>query len=97
MTSTANSANTANTAPRLAMVNRGIGGNRLLRDPVSYGGFGRAALARFDRDVLATSGVAYLIVLIGINDIGHPGSDSAPVWETVTAAVLIASEEGTAR
>ena len=74
----------------LGMVNRGIGGNRLLRDPVSYGMFGRAALARFDRDVLATTGVRYLIVLIGINDIGHPGSDSAPLTETVTPAELIA-------
>ena len=45
---------------------------------------------RFDRDVLATSGVRHLIVLIGINDIGHPGTGTIPVTETVTAQDLIA-------
>ncbi|MFC4929752.1 SGNH/GDSL hydrolase family protein [Massilia sp. GCM10023247] len=75
---------------RLGVVNRGIGGNRLLRDPGTQPLFGRAALARFDRDVLATAGVRYLIVLIGINDIGHPGSGSAPASEAVTAQDLIA-------
>jgi lysophospholipase L1-like esterase len=48
-----------------ALLNAGIAGNRLLTD-----GFGPNALARFDRDVLAQSGVRYLIVLEGINDIG---------------------------
>ena len=49
----------------LSVLNEGIGGNRLLRE-----GAGQAALARFDRDVLAQSGVRYLIILEGINDIG---------------------------
>ena len=31
-------------------------------------------LARFDRDVLAQAGVQFAIVLLGINDIGHPAS-----------------------
>lgn len=48
-----------------AVLNEGIGGNRLLLD-----GLGPNALARLDRDVLAQSGVHYLIVLEGINDIG---------------------------
>jgi lysophospholipase L1-like esterase len=80
------------TAPnaRLSVVNRGIGGNRLLRDPGEQPLFGRAALARFDRDVLATAGVRYLIVLIGINDIGHPGTGTIPASEAVTAQDLIA-------
>lgn len=51
----------------LAVVNEGIGGNRILRD-----GAGISALARFDRDVLAQPGVINLIVLEGINDIGWP-------------------------
>ena len=72
------------------MVNRGIGGNRLLRDPGEQPLFGRAALARFDRDVLATAGVRHLIVLIGINDIGHPGTGTIPATEAVTAQDLIA-------
>jgi lysophospholipase L1-like esterase len=49
----------------LAVVNEGIGGNHLLTDRV-----GEAALKRFDRDVLAISGVRYLVVLEGINDLG---------------------------
>ncbi len=49
----------------VAVLNAGIGGNRLLRD-----GLGPNALARFDRDVLAPDGVRWLIVLEGINDLG---------------------------
>lgn len=54
----------------LSVLNEGISGNRLLHD-----GAGPNAIARFDRDVLAQSGVRYLIILEGINDIGaiaHP-------------------------
>ena len=75
---------------KLGVVNRGIGGNRLLRDPGEQPLFGRAALTRFDRDVLATAGVEYMIVLIGINDIGHPGTGTIPPSETVTPADLMA-------
>ncbi|WP_233511197.1 SGNH/GDSL hydrolase family protein [Dyella psychrodurans] len=49
----------------LGVVNKGIGGNHLLTD-----GLGPNALARFDRDVLAPSGVHWLIVLEGVNDLG---------------------------
>ncbi|HWC18535.1 MAG TPA: GDSL-type esterase/lipase family protein, partial [Terriglobales bacterium] len=49
----------------IAVLNHGIGGNRLLLD-----GLGPNALARFDHDVIAQAGVRYLIVLEGINDIG---------------------------
>ncbi len=52
---------------RLAVVNEGIGGNRILHD-----GAGVNALARLDRDVLGQSGVSAMIVLEGINDIGWP-------------------------
>ncbi|MGZ5199835.1 MAG: SGNH/GDSL hydrolase family protein [Telluria sp.] len=75
---------------RLGVVNRGIGGNRLLRDPGEQPLFGKAALARFDRDVIATAGAQYLIVLIGINDIGHPGTGTIPISESVTPQDLIA-------
>ncbi|MEV4621163.1 SGNH/GDSL hydrolase family protein [Asanoa sp. NPDC049573] len=50
------------------IVNQGIAGNRLLRDEV-----GEHALARFDRDVLATPGVTHVLVNFGINDLGLPG------------------------
>jgi lysophospholipase L1-like esterase len=49
----------------VAIVNQGIGGNRLLSD-----GLGPNALSRFDQDVIAQPGVHYLILLEGINDIG---------------------------
>lgn len=50
---------------RLSVLNTGTGGNRLLLD-----GLGPNALARFDRDVLAQTGVRYLIVLEAANDLG---------------------------
>ena len=75
---------------RLGVVNRGIGGNRLLRDPGEWPPFGRAVLARFDRDVLATAGVRHVVLLIGINDIGHPGTGAMPASDGPTAEDLIA-------
>jgi lysophospholipase L1-like esterase len=53
--------------PAMAVVNTGIGGNRVL-----YDGAGVNALARFDRDVLAQPGISGIILLEGINDIGWP-------------------------
>lgn len=55
------------------VLNEGIGANRLLRE-----GTGPSALARFDRDVLAQSGVKYVIVLEGINDIGRLARKNDP-------------------
>jgi lysophospholipase L1-like esterase len=74
---------------KLAVVDAGIGGNRILHDASGQIRFGVNALARFDRDVLAQPGVKYVIILEGINDLGHPGS-SAPVTQTVSAQDLIA-------
>lgn len=51
---------------RVAVLNAGIGGNRVLR-----GGLGPTALERFDRDVLGAAGVRWLIVLEGVNDLGE--------------------------
>ncbi|MGG7604248.1 SGNH/GDSL hydrolase family protein [Massilia sp. BKSP1R2A-1] len=60
---------------RFGILNRGISGNRLLgNSPNTLAG--RSAQERFDRDVLATSGVRYLVVLIGINDIGNSSATS---------------------
>ncbi|WNV87037.1 SGNH/GDSL hydrolase family protein [Umezawaea sp. Da 62-37] len=44
--------------------NQGISGNRMLND-----GIGTAALARFDRDVLATPGLGHLVLAVGGNDL----------------------------
>jgi lysophospholipase L1-like esterase len=77
--------------PKFSVVDMGIGGNRILHEGAASKRpeFGINALARFDRDVLAQPGVKYLIVLEGINDIGHAGS-SAPASEAITAEDLIA-------
>ena len=71
----------------LGVANRGIGGNRLLRD-LPGAAVGPAGLVRFDRDVLAAAGAEYVIVLLGINDIGLPGAFT-PADEAVTAEDLI--------
>ena len=75
---------------KVAVLDAGIGGNRILHDATSNVRFGVNALARFDRDVLAQPGVKYVIVLEGINDLGHAGT-SAPESETVSSDDLIAA------
>jgi lysophospholipase L1-like esterase len=62
--------------PKIAVVNEGIAGTRLLNDcfMADVGCFGVSALARFDRDALTVPGVTHVILLQGINDIGFPGA-----------------------
>jgi lysophospholipase L1-like esterase len=55
--------------PRLSVINQGIGCGRLLWDFCGPGG-----AARFDRDVLAVSGVSRVIVALGLNDIMIPAT-----------------------
>lgn len=50
----------------VAVLNQGIGGNRVLLD-----GLGPNAVARFKEDVVVQPGVAYVIILEGVNDIGE--------------------------
>lgn len=69
-------------AGRRAVVNQGIGGNRVLLD-----GLGPNALARLDRDVLSIPGVTHLVLLEGINDIGMLTKD-APVSGEAHAALV---------
>ena len=78
-------------SPQFGVVDMGIGGNRILHEGAASKRpqFGINALARFDQDVLAQPGVRYLLILEGINDIGHAGS-SAPASEAATAEDLIA-------
>jgi lysophospholipase L1-like esterase len=73
----------------MGVIDEGIGGNRILHDPNSNIAFGVSALARFDRDVLAQPGVKYVIVLEGINDLGHAGPQLFPS-EQVNAEDIIA-------
>lgn len=81
---------------QLGVLNLGIIGNRLLFDSPWHESnpFGRAlgesGLDRFERDVLRQSGVRYLIVGLGINDIVFPAFPFTSPNETVTAQQVIA-------
>ncbi|MBP2326891.1 lysophospholipase L1-like esterase [Kibdelosporangium banguiense] len=70
----------------IAVLNQAAGGNRVLND-----GLGPSALARLDRDVLAQSGVKWLIVFEGVNDIGTAQAAEGPQREV--AEDLIAAYE----
>lgn len=72
----------------VAVLNLGIGGNRLLRD-----GLGPNALARLDRDVLSQPCVRWLIVFEGINDIGTRSGAAAKGEAAATADDIIAAYE----
>ena len=66
----------------IAVLNEGIGGNRVLNEVT-----GPSAISRLDRDVLAQSGVRYVIVLESINDIGRLAHVQVP-WDAITAPQL---------
>jgi lysophospholipase L1-like esterase len=68
----------------IAVLNAGLGGNRILRE-----GLGPFALSRFDRDVLERKGARWAIVFEGINDIGSkkPGSGAEAGRRTVEELV----------
>ncbi|WP_086664087.1 SGNH/GDSL hydrolase family protein [Lentzea kentuckyensis] len=57
---------------RVAVLNQAAGGNRVMND-----GLGPSVLARLDRDLLAQSGVRWLILLEGVNDIGTAATTEA--------------------
>ncbi|MEA5367375.1 GDSL-type esterase/lipase family protein [Amycolatopsis sp., V23-08] len=74
---------------RIAVLNRGIPGNRLRHDaPPATPSWGRSGLSRFDDDVLGTSGVTHVVLAHAGNDIGLPG-DHAPLGELPTAGQQI--------
>ncbi len=65
-----------------AVVNQAAGGNRVLND-----GLGPSAVSRLDRDVLAQSGVEWLLVFEGVNDIGT--ADATEAAQQQVAADLV--------
>jgi len=67
-----------NTA-KIGVLNQGIGGNAVVS-----GGLGPTALERFKHDVLGQSGLRWVIILEGVNDIG--GSRSQKVATDLIAA-----------
>jgi len=60
----------------VSVVNMGIGGNGI------FAGLGPSAVARFDRDALSQSGVRWLIVFEGVNDIGGAAPGGGPAMAT---------------
>jgi lysophospholipase L1-like esterase len=92
-----------NGATEVGVLNEGVIGNRLLSDtesPGQTGGplasayaalglhLGQAGVRRFESDVLGQSGVKYVVLALGVNDILFPGSfiDSS---QAVTSQALI--------
>jgi lysophospholipase L1-like esterase len=71
--------------PGVAVANAGISGARLLASKM-----GVRAAERFRADVLDQPGVTAVVLLIGINDIGWPGTPFAPADAVPTAVQLIA-------
>lgn len=77
-------ANPVSGRPRLSVVNQGVGCGRLLRDFCGPNGAGR-----FDRDVLALTGVTHVIVALGLNDISLPGAFGGLPDQVVSADEVI--------
>jgi lysophospholipase L1-like esterase len=65
----------------VAVLNEGISGARVLRSRM-----GENALARFDRDVLSHSRADTVVLMMGINDIGWPGTLLVPEGEPAPSA-----------
>jgi len=61
---------------KVAVLNQGISGCRVLRDRM-----GDNALARLDRDVLSQDHADTVIFMMGINDVGWPGTILVPKGE----------------
>ena len=75
---------------RYAVVNEGIGGNRVI-GPTDYTARpftgGPAALERLDRDVISLPNVSTVIWLEGINDFGNAGAEPTAVADGVRDGV----------
>ena len=80
---------------QVSVLNRGIGGNRVLHDATKVAElpgegclFGRAGVSRFEEDVFAQEHADVVLVLEGINDIMHPIQFNHPE-EQVTPEELV--------
>ncbi len=76
----------------ISVLRQGINGNRLIYDsiPAVKGLYGSSGLSRFERDALKQSGIGYVIIFLGINDLIHP-LGSVLKNEKVTSKKLIDS------
>ncbi len=71
------------TTQEVGVLNMGIGGNCVLA-----GGLGPTGVKRFNRDILNQSGVHWVIVFEGVNDIGrvHSAADATTTADNLIAA-----------
>jgi lysophospholipase L1-like esterase len=65
---------------RVAVLNLGIGGNCVIS-----GGISQPAMQRFDRDILAQSGLSAVVIFEGINDIGNSSQSEETVRQLIAA------------
>ena len=78
---------------RIAVVNRGISGNRIREDaPRHTPSWGRSGLSRFDEDVLGTTRVTHVVIAYNSNDWGLPGRVTS-IEEMPTVEQLIGGYE----
>ena len=71
----------AKSGAKVAVLNEGISGARILRDRM-----GDNALARFDRDVLSHPHADTVVLMMGINDVGWPDTLLVPKGEPAPSA-----------
>lgn len=62
---------------QVGVLNLGIGGNCVLS-----GGLGPTAVSRYERDILNQSGIRWIVVFIGVNDIGEVKTAEAATKKT---------------
>lgn len=88
---------------KLSIINKGIGGNRLLSGPgIGFlSMYGQAGMERFGRDVLEEAGVKAVVIAIGTNDLGMAKNPQKPDWVTaqklmdgIKALVTLCREKG---
>lgn len=81
-----------NRSNQWAIVNKGIGGNRLLRGPFGIiRMYGRSGVERFERDALQEAGAKLIIFAIGTNDLAmarHPNKSDWVTAEQLQNAML---------
>jgi lysophospholipase L1-like esterase len=73
----------------IAVLNAGIGGNRVLTSSPCWG---VNALARLGRDVLAQAGIEAVILFEGTNDIGQPDTPSGNIGRCLSRTQVTADE-----
>lgn len=72
----------------MGVLRQAIGGNKVLNDSPATFHYGSSGIQRFQRDVLLQTGVKYIVVLHGVNDIIH-SCGSHPISKPVQAEEII--------